>query len=517
MADFFATLTQVATEMDSLLCVGLDPHPALLPEPTAAAARDFCLALITQCAPYACAFKPNSAFFEVHGPAGIEALQDVIAAVRDGHLAILDAKRGDIASTAKAYAQTVYDTLGADAVTVSPYLGSDALAPFLDRPDHGVFVLCKTSNPGAGEFQDLTVAPGPAEPLYLRVARQAQEWGDRSGIDNVGLVVGATDPKALARVRAAAPALWFLAPGVGAQGGDLQAALSAGLRADGLGLLVTVSRSLAQASDPAAAAVELRDTINRLRRLPPATDHTQVRPARGARGPATARSGSIRTARSEASAEGDLSANPAAPVTLEALADALLQSGCVRFGHFTLKSGRHSPIYLDLRQLASHPSALRTVAAAFRARLDDLSFDRLAAVPYAGLPIGTAIALATDWPLIYPRREAKGYGTRATVEGDFAPNQTAVVIDDLITTGRSKVETITRLREAGLRVRDVVVLIDRRPDPITELDGDGIRIHAVVTLRELLDIWLRGGAITDTEYREVNSYLGGGDMEGEEG
>jgi uridine monophosphate synthetase len=203
-------------------------------------------------------------------------------------------------------------------------------------------------------------------------------------------------------------------------------------------------------------------------------------------------------------------------VTVEALADALLASGCVRFGRFTLKSGRQSPIYLDLRRLASHPAALRTVAAAFRTQLDSLSFDRLAAVPYAALPIGTAIALATDRPLIYPRREAKAYGTRAAVEGDFAPDQTAVVIDDLITTGGSKVETITRLREAGLQVRDVVVLIDRRADPTAELDAAGVRIHAVVTLRALLDTWLRNGAITNAQYNEVDSYLSGKDSEREE-
>jgi uridine monophosphate synthetase len=495
MADFFSRLTEVVREADSLLCVGLDPHPELLPTPTAAAARDFCRRLIDGCARYACTFKPNSAFFEVYGPAGIEALQEVIAAVPEDRLVILDAKRADIASTAEAYARTVFETLGADAVTTSPYLGGEALTPFLLRPEKGVFVLCKTSNPGAGEFQDLTVAPGPTEPLYVRVARQAQGWRERSGIDNVGLVVGATDPVALARVRAAAPEMWSLAPGVGAQGGELATALAAGLREDGLGLLVTVSRSLARAADPAAEAAELREAINRERRAT----------ARGRRRTAGAVNGS--TEREEARDT----------VTAAALADALLAAGCVRFGRFRLKSGGESPIYLDLRRLASHPAALRTVAAAFRPLLAGLRFDRLAAVPYAGLPIATAIALATDWPLIYPRREAKDYGTRAVVEGEFAPNETVVVIDDLITTGGSKVEMIDRLRVAGLQVRDVVVLIDRRPHPAAELAGGNVRVHAVVTLRELLDAWRHRGALTDAQYGEVNAFLSGDETENEKG
>jgi uridine monophosphate synthetase len=403
-------------------------------------------------------------------------------------MVILDAKRGDIASTADAYANAVFVTLQADAVTVSPYLGRDSLTPFLTRPEQGIFVLCKTSNPGAAEFQDLTVAPGPAEPLYLRVARQAQRWRRDSGIDNVGLVVGATDPEALARTRAAAPELWFLAPGVGAQGGVLATALAAGLRADGLGLLVSVSRSISLAADPAAAAAELCGAINRERR------HLQAERSTLNRRPHAPGSLAIGA---------DDSTNQS---VIEKLANALLASGCVRFGRFTLKSGEVSPIYLDLRQLASHPAALRTVAQSFRTRLDKLAFDRLAAIPYAALPIGTAIALETGWPLIYPRRETKDHGTRAAVEGDFEPNQVAVVIDDLITTGGSKFEAIAQLRDAGLQVRDVVVLIDRRRDPIDELEG-GIQVHAVATLRQLLANWLRQGAITDTQFREVNAYL----------
>ena len=166
---------------------------------------------------------------------------------------ILDAKRGDIASTAEAYAQSAFAGLGADAITLSPYLGRDSLTPFLADPQRGVFLLCKTSNPGAADLQDLALA-GVSQTLWEHVADLAHGWNEN---DNLGLVVGATHPDALRRVRQIAPELWILAPGVGAQGGELDAALRAGMRADGLGLLVPVSRAISRAANPRQAAVEL--------------------------------------------------------------------------------------------------------------------------------------------------------------------------------------------------------------------------------------------------------------------
>ena len=192
------------------------------------------------------------------------ALRDVIAAVPDEVPVLLDAKRGDIASTAEAYARAAFETLGADAITLSPYLGHDSLEPFLADPARGVFLLCKTSNPGAGDLQDLPLADRiPAQRLFERVAELARGWNVN---DNLGLVVGATHPEALAAVRKVAPELWILAPGVGAQGGDLEAALSAGLRADGLGLLVPVSRQISRAADPQAGGAGIGRTDGRSER-----------------------------------------------------------------------------------------------------------------------------------------------------------------------------------------------------------------------------------------------------------
>ncbi len=195
---------------------------------------------------------------------GWTALKKVIDAVQEqsqrlGSLipVILDAKRGDIASTAEAYARSAFATLGAHAITLSPYLGRDSVEPFLADPEKGAFLLCKTSNPGTADLQDLPV-DGTGEPLYMAVARLAQAWNTKN---NVGLVVGATQPEALARVRQAAPAMWFLAPGIGAQGGDIETALMSGLRPDGRGLLLPVSRAISRTADPGKAAAELRDKI----------------------------------------------------------------------------------------------------------------------------------------------------------------------------------------------------------------------------------------------------------------
>ncbi len=249
MNGFFSRLETRARQIGSLLCVGLDPHPADLAAPTAAAARDFCLRLIEATAGVAAAFKPNAAFFEAFGPKGMAALQDVIAAVPDNVPVLLDAKRGDIASTAEAYARAAFETLGADAITLSPYLGRDSLEPFLADPRGASSCSARRPTPAPATCKTCPWPAGiPAQRLFERVAELARGWNVR---DNLGLVVGATHPEALAAVRKVAPELWILAPGVGAQGGDLAAALRAGLRADGLGLLVPVSRQISRAADPA--------------------------------------------------------------------------------------------------------------------------------------------------------------------------------------------------------------------------------------------------------------------------
>ncbi len=468
---FFARLSSRVQEVDSLLCVGLDPQSAYLTTPNAKAAQEFCLRLVAATADIAAAFKPNIAFFEAFGPAGILALQQVISSIPDNIPVILDAKRGDIASTAEAYAEAVFHQLGAHAVTINPYLGHDSLAPFLADPERGVFLLCKTSNPGAVDLQELLLIEHPTSPvvgrtyhLYEEVALLAQGWNIN---DNLGLVVGATQPDALVRVRMLTPDLWILAPGVGAQGGDLRAALLAGLRTDGMGMLIPVSRGISQSSDPKKSAAEIRQRINEYR---VEISSLQVRTLQHKKATIAA-------------------------VDLARLADGLLEAGCIKFGQFILKSGMISPIYIDLRQLVSFPKLLEQVAKTYIPILNKLSFDRMAGLPYAALPITTSISIQGGWPFIYPRKEAKTYGTKAEIEGLFNVGECVVVVDDLATTGGSKFELIEKLISVGLKVVDVVVLIDRQSGAVEALSEAGYKLHSVTTLTNLLDCYEKSGKV----------------------
>jgi orotidine-5'-phosphate decarboxylase len=255
----------------SLVCVGLDPEPAKFPARFAGdadAVFAFCRDIVDATAAYACCFKPQFAHFAALGAEG--ALARLVAHVHAAHPGIpviLDAKRGDIGSTARHYAAEAFDRYGADAATVNPYLGRDSLQPYLDRADKGVVVLCRTSNPGAGDLQDLVV---DGRPLYQHVAEKvARDW---NGHGNCMLVVGATWPEQLREVRAIAGDVPFLVPGVGAQGGDPEAVVRNARTADGTGLVVSSSRAILYASSgddyaeaAAAAARELRDTLNRAR------------------------------------------------------------------------------------------------------------------------------------------------------------------------------------------------------------------------------------------------------------
>jgi uridine monophosphate synthetase len=189
------------------------------------------------------------------------------------------------------------------------------------------------------------------------------------------------------------------------------------------------------------------------------------------------------------------------------LTNQLFNTGCIQFGAFTLKSGLTSPIYVDLRLLVSHPLLLREAARAMAEVAQGLTFDRFAAIPYAGLPIGVALALEMGRPLIYPRREVKAHGTRRTIEGAFEPGETALLVDDLITRGDSKLEAIAPLEAAGLTVRDVLVLIDREQGGAEDLARRGYRLHAVLTLTQILDALRESDRITPVQYAQVLAYL----------
>ena len=275
--NFLEKLVMASRQQNSLLCVGLDPEPGRFPtvlqkQSTAKAVVHFCQAIIEATVRYVCAYKPNMAFFEVLGPEGMYVFQEVLAAIPAHIPVIVDAKRGDLDNTARNYAAAVFDVYGCDAVTVNPYLGYDSVAPFLAYHEKGVILLCRTSNPGARDFQDLLVygEKGQVRPLYEVVAQHVQSWNK---VGNCGLVVGATYPQELRTIRALCPDMPILIPGVGAQGGDLEASVAAGVDAFGEKAIIAVSRSVLYAGTGAdfatAAANEarlFRDRINEVRR-----------------------------------------------------------------------------------------------------------------------------------------------------------------------------------------------------------------------------------------------------------
>lgn len=277
-APFRERLAESVASRGAALCVGLDPDPTKIPKSLGEgieAVRRHTLAVVEATAPFAAAYKPNVAFYERFGAPGIEVLVEVVKAAGRHAPVIADAKRGDIGSTATAYADALYDAIGADACTVNGYLGADSLEPFLSRSDRFAFIVCRTSNPGARDVQDLPVGDRQ-EPLYLHLARCAVEWNTRS---NVGLVAGATWPVEIGRIREVASDLVMLLPGVGSQGGDLAGSIRAAAGNSGRGLyLASSSRAIANASSnddfaeaAAQAAGALREEIQQAQHASVAT------------------------------------------------------------------------------------------------------------------------------------------------------------------------------------------------------------------------------------------------------
>ncbi len=472
---FFEKLTQRIRKIDSILAVGIDPRKGQLKQPYHETLTDYCKQLIAQTNLYAAAYKLNIAFFERFGWQGLRSLEEVIHTIPDDIPIILDVKRGDIAATAEAYANAYFDNLGVDAVTVNPYMGRDAISPFSKYHERGVFLLCKTSNPGAADLQDLVIQTNTSgeQTLYQRVGLLAEELNKNK---NIGLVIGATQVASIREMRSLLPETWFLTPGIGAQGGNAAKCIEAGIRKDGLGLLIPVSRGISQSENPEKLAMLYRDRFNYAR------DNAKISQVK----------------------------KPDAGISdleKQEIALGLFDAGCIQFGEFTLKSGLKSPFYIDLRRLVSYPGLLAKVAAAYVKIIKPLKFDVLAGIPYAGLPIATAVGLSAGWRVIYPRKEQKAYGTKSKTEGVYAPGETAVIIDDLITTGGSKTEVITRLQEVGLKANAVVVLIDRRSKTARTDSQSRYTVKSVLDIYELLEIYRQTGRIQNDQIQSATAFL----------
>jgi uridine monophosphate synthetase len=460
--NFFQKLTVASQRNNSLLCVGLDPNEAVLPVGQDDYSRlvSWGENLVSQTADLVCCFKPNIAFYEQFGIEGLRALMTILQSVPPHIPILLDAKRGDIGTSAEAYARAAFHQFHADAITLSPYLGGDSIKAFLRDVDKAAFILCQTSNPSAKEIQQ-----HGKPPLFAFIAQIAQTWG-RS--DQIGFVVGATQQDALKTIRGICPDHWILAPGVGAQGGNLAEAMKAGLRSDKMGLIVPVSRSIMTAENPRQAAIELKEAIN------------------------TSRSSFTPTQQ---------------PSKQELLIIDLFDSGCVKFGKFTLASGKQSPIYIDLRRVVSFPQLFKKIVEFFLEESLALQFDLVAGVPYAALPISAVTAMELDKPLIYPRKEIKEHGTGRRIEGVFQPGQKVLLLEDVITTGGSLLQAVETMRGAGLKVEDVLVLVDRRQGGPAAMAGHGLKVHAVLDIFEILRVLKAHARVDAATYEGSVAYL----------
>jgi uridine monophosphate synthetase len=427
----------------SRLCVGLDfgPQQAGLPGFTFPTLADHIRWLVDQTGEMAACYKFQFAGYLALGAGGMAALRESVAYIKEAYPAIpviLDAKFSDIAVSLDNYACFAFDELGADAVTANPLLGEEACRPLLDRPDKLVYFLCSTSNPGSDEFQ----MAGGKTPLYLYIAERVAAWRTAGAC---GLVVGATHPERVAAIRAAAPDLPFLMPGLGAQGGQPEAFLPPALASHPASVVVNVSRGVMQAQSPSEAAQGYVEQINRATSAPTA--------ARSAR---------------------------------QAVIDLLAEAGCVQYGDFTLASGAKSSVYIDLRLLSGHPAVLRQIAAHLHRASRHLAVDALVTIPTAGLPIGTALALHGGLPLLYVRREAKAYGAGRQIEGGaLAAGQRVLLLDDVISSGGSKVQAVEALRDLGVEVAALLVVVDRRDAPGE--DFMGAPIISLLALSDLLE------------------------------
>ncbi len=446
----------------TLLCVGLDPRGITDPDKL----YSWACSIIDATKAYTACYKPNSAFYEALGWEGMRVLEKILAYIPKDIPVILDVKRADIGPTAQAYADACYSVLKADAVTLNPYMGRDAVDPFLSQSDKAVFVLARTSNPHAKDVQDQCVR---GEPLYSFIAKHAVSWSPQ-----VGLVVAGNDTEALQFLRSQLPNTWFLAPGIGAQGGDMALAIQAGARRDGLGIIPVVARGITEADNPQEAARSYAEAIRKAVETVRASNSQSIQVVSGFK---------------------------------HKLMEGLIATQCFKKGSFVLKSGKVSPFYIDLRRVISEPRVLDLVADAYCSIIKDLSFDRIAGIPAAALPLATAVSLKSGIPMIWPRIPLKDHGTGQRIEGEFKPGEHVLLLDDLITTGASKLEALEVLRAEGLIVTDLAVLIERGKQGRVDMEHAGVALHAFFHVKELFTLCRELGIITQDEYIAMEQFV----------
>ena len=485
---FFDKLAAAVVRNNSLLVVGLDPNPELMPagngvqsavslEPqskTEGLINDlwnWLQAVIAQTKDLVCAYKLTLGFYEALGASGLQLLEQILNIIPPHIPVILDAKHSDL-NTSTLFARTVFTQWQVDAITLNPYAGQDLVAPFLVYPGKAVFLLCCTSNPSATKFQSY---PTNDAPLYLQIATEAQNWGT---LDQLGLEVGTTSSEVLSRIRAIAPEHLILLRSFWQEGVDLTQMLTVGLNANGEGLLIPVPQDWLGQAHLVESIRSLREEINQIR--------TQVIQAGT-------------TCDLWLSDVCTLNSHPHFNLILQ-----LYDVGCILFGNFVQASGAVFPYYIDLRKIISNPQLFHQVLNTYAEVLENLSFDRIAGIPYGSLPTATGLALRLNRPMIFPRKEVKAHGTRRVIEGHFQPGETVVVVDDILISGNSAMEGAAKLKSVGLQVRDIVVFLDHEQGVKDKLRNNGYQAHSILALSEVTETLYQVGRITEAQ---LNAFL----------
>ncbi len=481
----FEAIHRRSNDHDTLLCVGLEPQ--VTPSPRA---REEILSenrrIIDATARHAAAFKPMLAYYEVHGAPGLEALSDTIAAIPGDIPVILDGRRGSASEAGFADARMAVETFGVKALTVTPYLGTATVKPILDHRDVCAFVVCRTPADERGEFQDLDLSE-TGEPLFLHVADTMLDLSFR-----IGLIVDPSDGASLRALRSRFPGRWFLAPEVGGSRASAGDAIRNGADSDGGRILPVAVSAIRDRDDPETAARAMREEIARARKS--VRKRGTLPPSRYSRASAQAEA---------TQAEKGVTSGGSG----DSLKDRLFEKGCFQTGHFRLRSGGPSPYYIDLSRIAGDPKLLELSAPAYARLAREIVFDKLAGLPVEALPLATALSMHMSMPLIYPRVPLKAHGSGNRVEGEFASGERALMLDDVISYGKSKLEAVEVLRAEGLEVHDLIVLVQRGSKGEEDLERLGVRLHAFIHVRELLDAGVRDGYISPDDKARIDAYI----------
>lgn len=471
--NFTAKLHQAIATNNSLLIVGLDPNPEMMPSEYLQSQdllkdlETWLLWVIKSTSDRVCAYKPTLGFYQALGSAGLELLTRILAAIPNSIPVILDAKHSDL-NTSTVFAKAIFKQWQVDAVTLTPFAGQDHAAPFLVYTDKAVFILAHTSNPKAETLQRY---PSFEQPFYLQVVQEAQSWATP---EQLYLEVGTTNTEVLGKIRAIAPERTILLRSLWSKKNNLAALINIGLNSMGEGLLIPIPQDFLASNNLATEVANLNQKLN-----------------------------TYRVAKTNQAASSDIWTPDVCLLTFhpyQSLILELFDIGCLLFGEYVQASGATFSYYIDLRKIISNPHLFNQVLDAYGDIVRQLEFDRIAGIPYGALPTATGLALNLQRPMIFPRKEVKAHGTRRLIEGNFHPGEKVVVIDDILISGKSVMEGAEKLKSAGLKIEDIVVFIDHEGGVKDRLRDNGYRAHSVLSISEITDTLYEAGRINQEQY-----------------